>query len=55
MKNINPLGAQKFGQRSISEHVNKNNIYDIFLTNLSHFENHVKESSDIYAKDLLNN
>ena len=54
MKNINPLGAQKFGQRSISEHVNKNNIYDIFLTNLSHFENHVKESSDIYAKDLLN-
>ena len=54
MKNINPLGAQKFGQRSISEHVNKDNIYDIFLSNLSHFEDHVKDSGDIYAKDLLN-
>ena len=53
MKVINPLGQKNFGQRSIDEHIDRDAIYEIFLSNIAHFEDYVKKSNDYYAKELL--
>ena len=53
MNTINPLGHINY-QRSIDVEIDKKKIYNIYLSNIDHFQDHCQKSNDIYAKDLLN-